>query len=122
MHLTNQAVQKQNKEEFKKGKEDTVWTLERLSEYMCSPGTSPLARIFRHISVPRCTPYALTASSLSLMGSSASVSSCGTYVLQKPVMRLKPLYVWMGMMPGRMGTSMPISRQSATNLKKTSTS
>lgn len=39
----------------------------------------PLAIIFLHISVPRWIPYALTASSLSLIGSKAAVISAGIY-------------------------------------------
>lgn len=40
-----------------------------------------------------------TASSLSFTFSSAAAMSAGMRVLQKPVMRLKPPYVVMGMMP-----------------------
>ena len=54
----------------------------KLSEYMCSPNALGESMIFLHISYPIWTPYALTASSLSLMGSSASRIDCGTRVLQ----------------------------------------
>ena len=43
----------------------------------------------------------LTASSLSLMASSSAAMASGTAVLQKPVIRLNPPYVMMGMMPAR---------------------
>jgi hypothetical protein len=49
----------------------------RFREYRCKVLTS-WARIFLHISVPKWIPYALTASSLSLIGSKAAMISAGT--------------------------------------------
>ena len=55
--------------------------------------------MYLHMLTPKSMPNFFTASSLSLTLSRVSRMSWGTYVLQKPVMRLKPPYVMMGMMP-----------------------
>ena len=48
--------------------------------------------------------------------------SGGMRVLQKPVMRLKPPYALSGMMPGMMGTVMPLARTFLQKVSKTSKS
>jgi len=73
--------------------------LMRSAGFYSDPDQTKLSVTCKH----RAGRRALTASSLSLMASRSAAICFGTAVLQKPVMRLKPPNVMIGITPGRAG-------------------